>query len=51
MRTHDMIGGDIAAANTTKTLKELKYNINTGGKDVELEIWIDGKRYYIYKPF
>ena len=39
IQTEDRIGGDIKAANTLKTLKELKYNLNG---TVNLQIIIDG---------
>uniref|UniRef100_A0A6M3IZZ8 Uncharacterized protein n=1 Tax=viral metagenome TaxID=1070528 RepID=A0A6M3IZZ8_9ZZZZ len=43
VETHDLIGGKVEIANTLKTLKELKYNIDTGTKQVSLEIIIDGE--------
>jgi len=42
MRTAERVGGDIKVANKEKTLKRLKYNINTGGDDVSLTLYIDG---------
>jgi len=42
IRTHDLIGGKEEYSNHIKTLKELKYAINTGNEDVTLEIYIDG---------
>lgn len=40
--THDLIGGDPQGANREKTLKELKYSLDTEGETVDLEIYIDG---------
>ena len=40
--THDLVGGDPSGANLSKTLKELKYSLNTNDIDVNLEIYIDG---------
>ena len=42
VQTRDLIGSDIKAANTIKVLKQLKYNLNTNGDPVKLEITIDG---------
>ena len=42
VETEDRIGGQITLANTEKTLKELKYCIDTDGDDVNLQIIIDG---------
>jgi hypothetical protein len=42
VKSHDMIGGQSQAANKVKTLKKLKYNINTNGDLVKLEVTIDG---------
>ena len=41
VKTHDLIG-DIQSANQKKVLQKLKYNLNTGGDDVTLEIYLDG---------
>ena len=41
IRTHDLVGGDPKVANVSKTLKELKYALDTGGENVTLEIYID----------
>ena len=43
VETHDIMGGDPKIANSEKRLKELKYNLDTGGKAVDLEIYIDGE--------
>jgi hypothetical protein len=42
VRTHDHVGGSPEVANATKTLKQLKYSLDTGGDDVTLEIYMDG---------
>jgi hypothetical protein len=39
--THELIGGKPELSNHKKTLKELRYSLNTGGVDVTLEFWID----------
>ena len=42
VQTHDLIGGKTELANKEKTLKTLKYSLNTGGDDVTLTIYLDG---------
>jgi len=42
IETHDSIGGKIEYANIEKTIKEIKYSLNTGGNDVTLKIYLDG---------
>lgn len=40
--THYMIGNDPKAANKVKQWKQLKYNLDTNGASVTLEVYIDG---------
>ena len=42
VETHELIGGDLKVANALKVLKEIKYNLDTGGENVSLELYIDG---------
>lgn len=44
IETHELIGGDLKVANLLKNLKELKYNLNSGGDTISLEIYIDGTK-------
>jgi hypothetical protein len=41
VETHDMMGGTPAATNEVKTWKEIKYAIDTAGKPVILQVYID----------
>ncbi len=42
VQTADRIGGDIKLSDKLKTLKKLKYNIDTGDVDVTMRIYLDG---------
>lgn len=41
IKSKDLIGGP-QLANTRKTIKELKYNLDSGGDNIQLAIYIDG---------
>jgi hypothetical protein len=40
IKTKDCIG-DLKVANNEKVLKEIRYNLNTGGEDVILEVYVE----------
>ena len=42
VETHDLAGGGLQLTNIMKTLKELKYNLDTDDDDVTLVVYIDG---------
>lgn len=42
VRTAERVGGEVKVANMTKTLKRLKYNLDSGGADIALTIYING---------
>ncbi len=42
VETHELIGGDLKIANFPKVLKEIKYNLDSDGVDINMELWIDG---------
>lgn len=44
VETHDLSGGAINMTNVMKTLKEMKYSIDTDDDDVTFEIYIDGTK-------
>jgi hypothetical protein len=44
VQTEDRIGGNPQLANIKKTLKRLKYNLDSNGDDVTMEIYIDGTK-------
>jgi len=44
VQSHDLIGGKPELANTLKKYTALKYNLDTGGDDVTLELYLDGIR-------
>jgi len=42
IETHELIGGDLKIANELKILKEIKYNLDSNGVNINLELYIDG---------
>lgn len=39
VQTHNLSGGDQKVVNHIKTISELRYNLDSGGADVNMEIW------------
>jgi hypothetical protein len=42
IKTHDLVGNDPKLVNMTKKLREIKYNMDSGGTALELAVYIDG---------